>query len=345
MRAQQVVMAGLGTVEVQEVDVEGPGPHELLLEAECTLISAGTELANLRGQVSSAPGREVSLERPRRLGYSFVGVVREVGAAAGTWRVGQRVAGHAPHASWVVVPAERGLVPVPEEMTADQASFVSLSAIALNAVRMAHIQIGEPVAVLGQGLVGQLATQFARINGARPVIALDALDSRLEIARACGATHTLNVGTADDLPAAVRAASGDLGGAAEAGPRVVIEATGLPGPVITALRIAGHGARVVLLGSTRGLVEQWDPYTDVHRKALTIIGAHSPSSHPPVATFWNPWTTTTNARVAFDLVRDGSLCLDRLITHRFPGRAAPEAYALLLTAPSECLGVLLDWRS
>lgn len=350
MRAHRVVTTGRDQVEVQEIELPAPGPKEVLLEAECTLISAGTQLAGVRGETQGGPATP---ERPRSLGYSFVGIVRAVGAAATGWRVGQRMAGQAPHASWALVPADRQFVPVPEGLTPEQASFVAHLAITLNAIRLAHIQIGEPVAVLGQGLIGQLAAQFARINGGRPVIALDVLDSRLEVARAGGADETINVrraGTAEALAAAVYAAAGsdagDIGGIPDglSGPRVVIEATGRPQPVVTALKIAGHGARVVLLGSTRGLVDQWDPYADVHRKALTIIGAHSPSSHPLISTFWNPWTVPANVRVGFNLIQDGSLRLDRLITHRLPGRQAPDAFARLATAPDEHLGVLLDWR-
>ncbi|MGH2353905.1 MAG: zinc-dependent alcohol dehydrogenase [Chloroflexota bacterium] len=338
MRAQRVVITGPHAVEVQDVDLAPPGPGEMLLQAEHTLISAGTETAAIRGLTA---GSREHAGRPRPIGYSFVGVVREVGPEVATWKVGQRIAGQAPHASWAVVAADRAFVRVPEDLPPEQATFVSLLAIALNGVRLAHIQIGEPVAVVGQGLVGQLAAQFARINGARPVVALDVLDSRLEIARANGATHTINVrdaGSEEELAGAVRAATGGDG------PRVVVEATGVPGPVVTALKIAGHGARVVLLGSTRGLVQAWDPYTDVHKKAITIVGAHSPSSHPPVATFWNPFTVTKNMAIALDLVRDGSLHLDRLVSHRFSGDQAPEAFAHLISTPAEHLGVLLDWR-
>ena len=362
MKARRVVVLGVNEVEVREAELPAVGPEEILLEADCSLISAGTELAGIGGLTSGA--RAAAEERrPRQIGYSFVGTVKEVGQDVTAWRPGQRVVGQAPHASHAVVASSRPFVSVPEDVPAEHAAFAVLMAIALNAVRMAHVQIGEPVAVVGQGLVGQLAGQFARINGVRPLVVLDALDTRLQIAREGGATHTINVrehgiagstpGTTDStsrsseygrqederLAEAVRAATGGEG------PRVVIEATGAPRPVVTALRIAARGARVVLLGSTRGLVHEWDPYTDVHLKALTIIGAHSPSSHPPVGTFWSPFTVPENMRVGLELVRDGSLRLDRLITSRFPGSEASRAYAGLLERPDEHMGVILKWRT
>jgi threonine dehydrogenase-like Zn-dependent dehydrogenase len=340
VRALRVVTTGIEALEVRETDVPEPGPGEMLLEASCTLISPGTELATLRGQAGS--GRATA-ERPGSLGYSFAGTVRAVGPGVTAWRVGQRLAGQAPHASRSVVRADRPFVPLPDGVSPEHGAFASLLAIALNAVRLAHVQIGEAAVVTGQGLVGQLAAQFLRIGGARPVLALDALDARLAIARETGTALTLNVRRSGDgsdaaVSAAVREVTGDEG------PRVVIEATGLPRPVVTALRLAGQGARVVLLGSTRGLVPEWDAYADVHRKALTIVGAHSPSSHPPLATFWNPFTTDRNMAVALDLVRDGSLRLGPLITDRIPGRAAPDGFAGLAGAPEAHLGVLLDWR-
>ena len=367
MKSRRVVVLGVNQVEVQEAELPAVGPGEMLLEAECSLISAGTELTGVGGLTFGARGEPGARERapgPRQIGYSFVGTVREVGRDVTGWKPGQRVAGQAPHGSHAVVAASRPFVAVPEGLPAEQAAFAVLMAISLNGVRMAQVQIGEPVAVVGQGLVGQLAGQFARINGARPVVALDAVDERLAIARAGGTTHAINVweyglaggtpGTGDGRDAQSGSKSGgqEDGPLAEAvraatggeGPRVVIEATGAPRPVVTALRIAAKGARVVLLGSTRGVVEEWDPYGDVHMKAVTILGAHSPTAHPPVGTFWNPFTVTENMRIGLELARDGSLRLERLITSRFAGGEAARAYAGLQERPNEHMGAILNWK-
>ena len=96
---------------------------------------------------------------------------------------------------------------------------------------------------------------------------MDLLDARLEVARRHGATHVVNP-SREDAPAAIAAATGGRG------PDVAIEATGHPAVINDALRAVGRMGRVVLLGSPRGRVEI-DPYTDIHSKGVTVIGAHA----------------------------------------------------------------------
>ena len=165
MRALRVVTTGTETPEVREVAVPKPGPGEMQVEAICTLISPGTELATLRGQTG---GARPTAARPGGLGYSFAGTVRAVGPGVTAWRVGQLLVGQAPHAALATVRADRPFVPLPEGLSPEHGAFASLLAIALNAVRLAHLQIGEAAVVTGQGLVGQFARQLlATRDGSR----------------------------------------------------------------------------------------------------------------------------------------------------------------------------------
>src|SRR5262249_1071073 len=156
-------------VEVEDVELPPLGANDVLLEAECSLISTGTELAGVRGLTPRPPGAS-STSRP--VGYSFVGIVRGAGAVAAAGGIGQGVVGEGGQGGWGVGEGDGRVGPVPDDVAPGLAAFVVLLTVALNGVRLAHIQIGEPVAVLGQGLVGQLAGQLARVNGARPVVAL-----------------------------------------------------------------------------------------------------------------------------------------------------------------------------
>ena len=85
---------------------------------------------------------------------------------------------------------------------------------------------------------------------------------------------------------------------------------------------------MVLLGSTRGLVEHFDPYADVHRKGITLIGAHI-SSHPSEATHFNRWTHENNRRLALDLIADGSLQVEPLISHVLPLEETERAFRMV----------------
>ena len=115
------------------------------------------------------------LDEPLPLGYSAAGVVVEVGAGLeGIYRTGDRVAlagaGVANHAELNAVPKNL-TAPIPHDVSDEDACYGTLAAIALHAVLL-DAKLGETVAVLGLGLVGQLAAQFLALSGVR-VAALD----------------------------------------------------------------------------------------------------------------------------------------------------------------------------
>src|SRR5882672_6363702 len=107
---------------------------------------------------------------------------------------------------------ENSLVKIDPEIPLDRAALVGCGVLTGvgAALRSAGLQAGQTVAVFGCGGVGLSIVQGARIGGARQIIAVDQFDSKLEMAKAVGATHTVN-STQDDPVKAVRALTKGLG--------------------------------------------------------------------------------------------------------------------------------------
>jgi threonine dehydrogenase-like Zn-dependent dehydrogenase len=241
-----------------------------------------------------------------------------------------------PHASHAIVGAER-VTRVPEGLTSGDAAWSTLIAIVLNAVRLAPIQLGDSVAVVGLGPIGQLAAQLARLSGGRPVVGFDPIERRRLVAAECGAHAAVDPERRPD------GLAGDSALWTDRGFDFVFEATGSPAAFNPALRLAAPGGRVVLLGSTRGLVESFDPYRDVHVKGVTLVGAHA-NTAPTQATRRERWTEAENRRFGLELIADGSLRVGPLVSHTISAADAPEAFAELAHDRSAYLAVTLTWR-
>ena len=192
-------------------------PGHILVRTRASLLSAGTErmvvafaqknlaakaaerpdlvrkvIAKARRDGIAAAWRAVTarLDQPIPLGYSAAGEVVAVGEGLeGRFAVGGRVAlagaGVANHAEINAVPAHLA-APIPEGVADEHAAFATVGAIALHAVRNADVSLGDTVAVIGVGLIGQLAAQLVRLSGGRAV-ALDPDAGRCALARQLGA--------------------------------------------------------------------------------------------------------------------------------------------------------------
>ncbi len=331
MKSQRVVWPDRAKVEVETFTVPPVGDDEVLVATECTLISPGTERAFLLG-LPNAQGKY-----PSRPGYSNIGTVIEVGKTITDCEVGDRVASTQGHTSHFVTSPSRLLKVKSTDVPAEEAVFFNLGAIALQGVRKARIELGEATLVLGQGLIGLLAMQLSKLSGALPLIAADLTDSRLEISKSMGADHTFNPEDADFSEQLGNATQGD-------GPAVVIEATGHPDAISTALDVAGWGARVVLLASTRGETPSVNFYRDVHKKGLILHGAHN-SIRPRQESSSNFWTLEDDSLLLLSLIAQKRFNVAPLISHRVPGEEAPKAYQLLMEWNPGLLGVVLQWNN
>lgn len=210
-----------GRLELQEVPAPMAPPGGILVRTTCSVISPGTEKMKVEQarmsllQKAKARPDQVKkvldtartlgwkaalekvrnrLESPSPLGYSAAGVVVAVDELNSRFRVGDRVAcGGAEcafHAEMIAVP-DLLAAPVSEGIEDWQAAYTTLASISMQAVRQAETRLGDRVLVVGQGLVGQLATSLLAASGAR-VMGADFVESRLGVASQMGAERTVN---------------------------------------------------------------------------------------------------------------------------------------------------------
>lgn len=210
-----------GRLELQEVPAPVPPPGGILVRTTCSVISPGTERMKVEQarmsllQKAKARPDQVKkvldtaktlgwkaamekvrnrLESPTPLGYSAAGMVVAVDELNTRFRVGDRVACGgaecAHHAEMIAVP-DLLASPIPEGVEDWQATYTTLASISMEAVRQSGARLGERVLVMGQGLVGLLATSLLKASGAR-VMASDFAATRLEVSQQMGAERVVN---------------------------------------------------------------------------------------------------------------------------------------------------------
>ena len=335
MRATRLLFPEINRTAWEEFEVpETPAAHSVVARSICSLVSPGTELAIYTGAHMgfSLPEPPFPLI-PHRPGYALVGEVEAVGSAVQGIEVGQRVLMEAGHGAMAVTDTRtHAVVAVPAGVPSAHAPLARMAGIAFTALRLAPPQLGDQVVVLGLGLVGLLAGQLFRLAGARPVLGVDRMPSRLQLAEALG---IVPVDTSrEELLPALRRALGTRGA------DIVVEATGSPALVPPALDSARQGGSVVLLGSTRGLVTL-DAYSLLHRKAVRVIGGHE-TALPFNAD--HAWPRLRNLGLALALMAAGDLRTDGMITDELTAEQALIAHEMLREHPEAHLGVVIHWR-
>ncbi len=300
-----------------------PAADEVLLRARRSLISTGSELRRYRRYA----GYDAFQYPVTDLGYSMVGEVVAIGAAVEGVAVGERYVTVQRHATLVHTRANvdgvRTAVRVPEGVSDEAATFGPLLRSTVNWIRNAAITVTDTVVVVGQGLVGALQLQAARLHSPQRTIVTDTWPLRLDLARRCGADEVINAATEDPV-AEVRRLTGGQGA------EVVIETVG--GAAVDsfaqALRMCRGGGRLVAVGMHTAPVPV--PAHTIHDKL--VIGSQI-GYDVGAAVF---------AR-AMALLAQGQFAVEPLITHRYDYRRVAEAYALLDERPGEALGVVLEW--
>jgi 2-desacetyl-2-hydroxyethyl bacteriochlorophyllide A dehydrogenase len=338
-QGRRAVMPGPYQITYESFEVPAPGPGQVLIETEASAISAGTELAIYTGihQWLGDPSRAWP-KFPFVPGYSGVGRIAAVGAGVEAFAPGDRVvwAGrHETHTLLDITEEQAPIWHIGAEVSAPSAACAMLARFPLTALVQSGQMLGQSVAVLGLGLIGQITLRLFSAAGAYPLIGIDPLARRREFAERTHGVQTIDP-EAGDLRAALRAANrGEL-------PDIVVDATGAPNAVRAAMSAVTDGGKVVMVGSPRGIAGDVDFYWDLHGRSISLIGAHGSALGPePREKF--PFTRDRALRLIIHLLESGKLKLDDLITHHAHADEAQAMYEGLLRQREEFLGATLHW--
>jgi threonine dehydrogenase-like Zn-dependent dehydrogenase len=333
MESLNVLFTAPGAVELRSEPVAPPKAGEVLCQALRSLVSIGTETQALRGVFEPGTMWAGWVRYPFHPGYSMVASVVEVGAGVEQIRPGDRVAVSGNHRQLFTSPATE-CYPLPEGISDEEGTWALLANTTQLGVRRAALELGESVAVIGLGVLGQLVAQYCRVSGARRVIAINRRPTRLGLARDHGATHTIQADAAGAYDEVKRITGGAMLDA-------VFDVTSGAAALAPATRLARRLGRVVLLADSP-TPSQAHLGPNVVSNSLTIMSVHGSLRSEPTSAF-HPWGVRGMTELFFDLLQQGRMRVSSLVTHRHSPLDAPEVYAGLLEDSSSALGVIFDW--
>ena len=335
MKTLAIVFVAPGKAELMERDLdENLAPDRVLLKTECTLISPGTEFANLSGNTN----RGTKSPFPSVLGYSAVARVLKVGDAVTTLKAGDRcLCYHSKHSNYQNMP-ETDLVRIEDDaLPSREAVFCVVGCMGFQGVRRCRPEFGESLMVMGLGLLGQFAVQTARLSGCLPVIALDFNPARREIARKLGADAAFSPDDPELKDKILALTSGR-------GCDSVVEITGNPQAVVQGLKLTARFGRIALVGCNRTPTEKIDFYNLVHRPGITVIGAHN-MARPLRERRPGVWTMKEDMALLLRYMSLGRLDGKALLTMEADPSEAPGIYERLYVRDPDLLGVVFDWSN
>lgn len=357
-----------GETELIECPVPASRKGHLLIDTIVSLVSTGTERmlvdfgkAGLIAKARQQPDKVVQvlekartdgvlttidavrskLSQPIPLGYCNVGQVHSVGDTCTGFVVGDRVVSNGPHADVVNVPVNL-CAKIPDAVSDEAASFTVVAAIGLQGIRLAKPTLGESFVVTGVGLIGLLTVQLLRAQGCR-VMAIDFDPAKLELARKFG-VETCNPAQGEDPVEAAMAFSRGRG----VDGVIITASTATSEPVSQAARMCRKRGRIILVGVTGLELNR----SEFYEKELSfqVSCSYGPGRYDPeyeqkgrdYPLAFVRWTEQRNFEAVLDLMAQGSLDTEPLVSHRYRFADAPSAYDLL-SDDKTALGILLEY--
>ncbi len=333
MTGYYIFFESIGRAVLKEFEVPELKTDEVLLESDYSAVSAGTEVANLLQRPNTG-----TAERgfPFTPGYSASGRVVAKGKDVTNLEIGDRViitwGGHRSH---TIKKADSVLKIDDEAIDLLDAAFTHIASFAFLGVRKLRIELGESAMIAGMGILGAFAVQIAGLSGAIPVLVSDLDPVRRDLALRLGADAAF----APDEENFVEKVKSATGGA---GPNAVVEVTGSAAALQQALEYIAWEGRISLLGCTRISDVPIDFYKYVHRRGISLIGAHT-FTRAKQESAPGRWTEHDDYRSFLKLVSAGKLQVRPLISEIVSPEAASDVYGRLAEMKQPPLGIVFDW--
>ena len=334
---RSLVIHGVRDIRIDEID--GPELTDDTIIAQTKTASILMENVGMwNGLDPRVRGNELNpLLRgyPMTMAGEIVAEVVEVGRNVDSVGIGDRLV------SYTAYDELHALIPgawtaVGADMPLDAAISLPFSGTTLHCVRRARVVVGDNVAVVGQGPMGLLVTQWLQIAGAGQIIVTDNFEERLRLAASSGATSCLNPGEVDVHEAVLELTDGR-------GADIVINATNSPHAFEFAMRLARDQGRVVVLSWHTHPITINDITQDFYNKELEIIATRAGGPSASVKSAYVRWTGDESQKYIEGMVASGRFSPASLITHRFPVEKVDEALRTVEDRPDAVIKAILEW--
>lgn len=330
MKNKKIVFTEPYKAELLEDNLGELQKKDVLIKMKYTVVSGGTERAVL---TNSKNTHQIF---PTSLGYCGIGYVEKIGSDVIKVKPGDRVlVYHGDHFQYNIRPEDDITKVENENVSSLEAAFVIIASMGLGGVRKLEIELGESAMVMGQGLLGIFATQFLRLSGANPVIAVDLNEERRKLALELGADYALDPSDKMFTEKVKEITKGK-------GVNACVEVTGVSKAMTQALECASWMGRISLLGCTRVSDCEVDYYQQIHRPGVKLIGAHN-FVRPKVESYPHHWTHHDDCNAILDMIASKRIQVEPIVSRVVSPKDCSEIYDELCYDKNFPLGTVFDW--
>ena len=338
MNHKKIVFTKVNCAELLEVECRKPSDTEVVVETVFSTISCGTERANITGDanISITSEENEPVVFPRSSGYSSSGIVIAKGKNVTSVEVGDRVVMSWSSHQKINVLEEKNVVKIwDDNISMQAAALCHIATFPMAALRKTRLEIGESMMVMGLGILGLMAVQFAHAAGAVPVIAVDPVEERRQKALKFGADYAFDPFDPGFVQKVKEVTAGGVNAA--------IEVTGVGAGLNQCLDCMAKFGRVSLLGCTRDKNFTVDYYRKVHGPGITIVGAHT-IARPGMESSPGYFTQRDDIKAILKLCAAGRINLKDMIEEVDSPMNCTEVYERLINDKNFPVVVQFDWR-